>query len=73
MGLFAAGDWGSGALAAGVDYLLENQRPDGGWHDEPWTGTGFPEVFYLRYHLYATYFPLRALATYQRLAAGGEA
>ena len=31
---------------------------------EHWTGTGFPRVFYLRYHLYATYFSLLALASY---------
>jgi squalene-hopene/tetraprenyl-beta-curcumene cyclase len=36
----------------------------GSWYDEHWTGTGFPKVFYLRYHLYACYFPLQALATY---------
>jgi hypothetical protein len=34
-----------------------------------WTATGFPKVFYLRYHLYATVFPLRALALYERQGA----
>ena len=29
------------------------------------TGTGFPRVFYLRYHLYRVYFPLMAMARYQ--------
>jgi hypothetical protein len=45
---------------------LLNQRYDGSWKDDFWTGTGFRKVFYLRYHLYATYFPLWALAAYRR-------
>lgn len=36
--------------------------PAGSWA-EPWfTGTGFPKVFYLRYHLYRLYFPVMAIA-----------
>lgn len=62
MGLIAAGETESEAVRRGVDYLIDTQRNDGGW-DEPWfTGTGFPRVFYLKYHLYAVYFPLMALA-----------
>jgi squalene-hopene/tetraprenyl-beta-curcumene cyclase len=38
--------------------------PAGSWV-EPWfTGTGFPRVFYLRYHLYRLYFPLMAIGHY---------
>jgi squalene-hopene/tetraprenyl-beta-curcumene cyclase len=38
--------------------------PVGSWA-EPWfTGTGFPKVFYLRYHLYRHYFPLMAIGRY---------
>jgi len=38
--------------------------PPGSWV-EPWfTGTGFPKVFYLRYHLYRLYFPLMAIGRY---------
>ena len=45
--------------------------PAGSWF-EPWfTGTGFPRVFYLRYHLYRLYFPVMALGRY--LAAGTPA
>ncbi|MBA3314714.1 MAG: hypothetical protein M3552_11205 [Planctomycetota bacterium] len=29
-------------------------------------GTGFPQVFYLRYHYYRHYFPLMALARYEK-------
>ncbi len=43
--------------------------PAGSWY-EPWfTGTGFPRVFYLRYHLYRLYFPVMAIGRY--LAAHG--
>jgi squalene-hopene/tetraprenyl-beta-curcumene cyclase len=70
LGLIAAGALddprGAAAVRRAVDWLLETQRSDGSWYDEYWTGTGFPKVFYLRYHLYACYFPLQALATYAR-------
>jgi squalene-hopene/tetraprenyl-beta-curcumene cyclase len=46
--------------------LLDTQRPDGTWAEEPFTGTGFPKVFYLKYHYYALYFPLMALCRYRR-------
>ncbi len=64
LGLFATGDVSSESARRGVEWLLSTQRAGGSWHDEPWTATGFPRVFYLRYHLYATYFPLLALAKY---------
>jgi squalene-hopene/tetraprenyl-beta-curcumene cyclase len=65
MGLMATGDDSDG-LHRGVEYLLRVQREDGSWKDEHWTGTGFPTVFYLRYHLYAVYFPLLALGRYAK-------
>jgi squalene-hopene/tetraprenyl-beta-curcumene cyclase len=70
LGLIAAGRADSEAAARGVQYLLDTQQPDGGWNEEEFTGTGFPRVFYLRYHYYRIYFPLMALARYQ--AALGE-
>lgn len=72
LGLHAAGEGASEAAYRGLDYLLSTQRPDGSWNDEPWTGTGFPQVFYLRYHLYDDYFPLLALAAYRSRAGAGE-
>ena len=64
LGLIAAGETDSEAARRGVGYLLNTQQEDGTW-DEPWyTGTGFPKVFYLKYHLYRIYFPLMALGRY---------
>ncbi len=46
--------------------------PAGSWV-EPWfTGTGFPRVFYLRYHLYRLYFPLMALGRYLAARRGDD-
>ncbi|EDL57543.1 Terpene synthase:Squalene cyclase [Gimesia maris DSM 8797] len=67
MGLMAADEIDSAAVRRGVHYLLETQKADGNWDEEPFTGTGFPKVFYLKYHLYRTYFPLMALARFERL------
>ena len=66
MGLLAAGDTRSESVQRGILYLLETQRPDGHWDEEQYTGTGFPRVFYLAYHLYRDYFPLIALSAYSR-------
>lgn len=66
LGLFAAGDHVSDSVRQGLDFLLHMQLDDGSWDDEHWTGTGFPRVFYLKYHLYDDYFPLLALATYRQ-------
>jgi len=66
LGLIAAGEAASEEVRAGIAYLLATQRPDGSWHEEPFTGTGFPKVFYLKYHMYALYFPLMALARFAR-------
>ena len=66
LGLFAVGTTSGPAVEAGIDYLLRTQREDGGWDDPFWNGTGFPRVFFLKYHLYATYFPLWALGVYRK-------
>jgi squalene-hopene/tetraprenyl-beta-curcumene cyclase len=75
MALFALGDAAGPSPTRGVDYLLRTQQYDGSWRDDYWTATGFPKVFYLRYHLYATYFPLWALSLCGRAAgrAGWQA
>jgi squalene-hopene/tetraprenyl-beta-curcumene cyclase len=54
-----------------IRWLCETQLDSGTWH-EPWfTGTGFPKVFYLRYHLYRLYFPIMAIGRWMTLS--GEA
>lgn len=62
MGLMAAGLHGHDAVTRGVRYLINTQEEDGVWDEEEFTGTGFPRVFYLRYHYYPIYFPLLALS-----------
>ncbi len=64
LGLFATGDFISDSVLRGVDFLLDRQLDNGGWNETEWTGTGFPKVFYLRYHYYPLYFPLLALAQF---------
>ena len=67
IGLMAAGCVDHRAVSRGVDYLQRTQRPDGEWDEFAYTATGFPRVFYLRYHGYRLFFPLLALARYQSL------
>ena len=66
LGLLSAGLVDHPATHRGIRWLIENQQSDGSWHETEFTGTGFPRVFYLRYHYYPIYFPLLALAEYQR-------
>jgi len=49
--------------------VLAAQRENGFWEEQSFTATGFPRVFYLRYHGYAQFFPLWALARYRNLRA----
>jgi squalene-hopene/tetraprenyl-beta-curcumene cyclase len=62
----SAGEHDHPAVQQGIDFLLDRQTPDGTWEEEEWTGTGFPKVFYLRYHFYRHYFPLAALGKFYR-------
>jgi squalene-hopene/tetraprenyl-beta-curcumene cyclase len=72
LGLMACGEIDSTAVKRGVSYLLEHQGGDGFWDEARFTATGFPRVFYLRYHGYAKFFPLWALARYRNLTASNE-
>ena len=69
LGLAPAGATPAAAVGAASRTCSPDQRYDGSWKDEYWTGTGFPKVFYLRYHLYATYFPLLGARSLERAAA----
>jgi len=73
IGLIAAGQRDGPAARRGVEFLLDRQAPDGSWPEEEWTGTGFPRVFYLRYHLYPIYFPILALGLYARKGSARRA
>jgi squalene-hopene/tetraprenyl-beta-curcumene cyclase len=70
LGLMAVGAVGSPQVQRGIDYLQRTQNALGEWDEEEYTGTGFPRVFYLRYHGYSRYFPVWALATYARARKG---
>ena len=72
LGLLAANDIRSDSVARGVAYLLRTQKIDGSWDEPFFTGTGFPRVFYLMYHLYRDYFPLLALTTYAKVMEKAE-
>jgi squalene-hopene/tetraprenyl-beta-curcumene cyclase len=66
LGLLASGHADRDCFRRGIAYLLDTQRPDGTWDEDLATGTGFPNVFYLRYTLYRNYFPLLALTQARR-------
>lgn len=70
MGLVVAGEVDSPEVRRGIEYLLDHQGPDGNWEEAAWTGTGFPGVFYLKYHMYRLYFPLFALGEYRNAKRG---
>jgi squalene-hopene/tetraprenyl-beta-curcumene cyclase len=61
-GLVAAGRHESAQARRGAQWLVDRQEADGTWEEAEFTGTGFPRVFYLRYHYYPIYFPLMALS-----------
>ena len=76
LGLFlrslAGGDTTSSSLHDGIEYLIRTQKSDGTWDEELATGTGFPQVFYLCYHLYRNSFPLLALNTFLKIKSGSN-
>lgn len=69
MGLMAVAGPNDPAVRKAIDWLIDHQDQDGNWEENFYTGTGFPKVFYLKYHLYRLYFPLTALSRYRRLLA----
>ena len=71
MGLMAVGEIDHPAVARGIQYLQSTQREHGLWDEARYTATGFPRVFYLRYHGYRKFFPLWALARYRNMKRDG--
>ena len=72
MGLMSADAVEDDAVARGVDYLNNAPKDGARWDEKYWSGTGFPRVFYLKYHGYAAYFPLWAVARYQNLMESND-
>ena len=64
IGLLAGASPDDPAIQKSVAYLVHQQNSDGSWSEAEFTGTGFPGVFYLKYHLYRNSFPLYALARF---------
>ncbi len=74
LGLMAADALDGDAVTRGVAWLENAPREADGprWEERLFTGTGFPRVFYLKYHGYAAFFPLWAVARYQRLKEAND-
>jgi squalene-hopene/tetraprenyl-beta-curcumene cyclase len=72
LGLMTAGAARNPAVTRGIDYLLRGQDEDGFWAEPEFTATGFPRVFYLRYHGYSKLFPVWALARYRSLMQSSD-
>ncbi len=62
--LAAGGGEAQQAIERGVGWLAGTERPDGGWDEDQFTGTGFPGDFAINYHLYRLVFPVTALGRY---------
>jgi squalene-hopene/tetraprenyl-beta-curcumene cyclase len=73
LGLMGAGKVDHPAVARGINHLMEAQGENGFWEEARFTATGFPRVFYLRYHGYSKFFPLWAMARYRNLKAANTA
>jgi squalene-hopene/tetraprenyl-beta-curcumene cyclase len=72
LALLCAGEVDAFSVARGVNFLLRKQDPQGFWPERMHTGTGFPRVFFLRYHGYSHFFSLWALSMYRSLKARGR-
>jgi len=59
------------SIERGVRFLLVHQTAEGTWDEPEFTGTGFPQHFYLNYHQYRLHFPISALGRYAALCAAG--
>lgn len=72
LALMAAGEGRGPTVARGIEYLIRNQKADGTWDEEQFTGTGFPKYFMIKYHIYRNCFPLMALGKYSSLAGEND-
>ncbi|WP_448586668.1 squalene--hopene cyclase [Thermaurantiacus sp.] len=69
LALMSAGEFDTPEVKRGIRWLERAPKePDTPrWVERLYTGTGFPRVFYLKYHGYAAFFPLWAVARYRAL------
>jgi squalene-hopene/tetraprenyl-beta-curcumene cyclase len=58
------------SVLKGIRFLIDTQLESGSWDESWFTGTGFPRVFYLRYHLYRLYFPIMCLGRWNSAVGG---
>ncbi len=72
IGLLASADPGDPSISKTAEYLVQQQNDDGSWEENDFTGTGFPCVFYLKYHLYRNSFPVYALARFYNQSRQAE-
>jgi squalene-hopene/tetraprenyl-beta-curcumene cyclase len=72
IGLLAGTNLSDPAIVKAISYLVHHQKEDGSWSEPDFTGTGFPGVFYLKYHLYRNSFPVYALARYSNQSRSAE-
>ena len=72
IGLLASADPGDPSVSKAVEYLVRQQNEEGSWEESDFTGTGFPCVFYLKYHLYRNSFPVYALARFYNQSRKAE-
>jgi squalene-hopene/tetraprenyl-beta-curcumene cyclase len=72
IGLLAGVDRNDPAVGRAAEYLVTQQNTNGSWSEDDFTGTGFPGVFYLKYHLYKNSFPVYALARYRNQGRHAE-
>jgi squalene-hopene/tetraprenyl-beta-curcumene cyclase len=68
MGLLSVAGPDDPDVIRAIQWLIDHQGGDGNWPEKWFTGTGFPKVFYLKYHLYRLYFPITALARFLRFS-----
>ena len=63
----AAGEVENECVQRGAAYLIKQFNEKDMWVDKYFNAVGFPKVFYLKYYGYSFYFPLLALARYNKL------
>lgn len=76
MGLLAHLPYTDPSIGRGIRYLVSSQKPEKGigssWPESVYTGTGFPNHFYLGYDYYRHYFPMMALGRFLQEVRGGN-